>query len=38
MTSNQTKAKAKSPLCRAVALSSLMLLGVWEHHAHTYDS
>ena len=38
MTTNQTKAKAKSSPCRAVALSFLVLLGVWEHHAHTYES
>lgn len=38
MTNNQTKAKAKSSPCRAVALSFLVLLGGWVHHAHTYES
>jgi hypothetical protein len=38
MAHNQPKAKAKSSQCRAVALSFAVLLGVWGHHAHTYES
>jgi len=38
MNQNQSKAKAQSSKCRAVALSFAVLLGVWGHHAHTYES